>query len=159
MCLDALEMALHPAHPSVGPCSSTSALVILHVLVGASTSSGCTKVASVRDASSPENFREYAGIRLPCALATGMAGVPVILSNKSFDHLSPGGLLLTVDTLNTPCSVDTKSSPDLMLNPKYTPSSQRGSAFPGISLVFGILNRTASPNSINFTLDLLPLII
>ena len=69
------------------------------------------------------------------------------------------GLARIVWTLKTPLSRPTKCSPDLTSHPSHTPSFQRSSYLPGMSLVFGMRKCTISPNSANFPFDRLPFII
>ena len=111
-----LAMALQPGHPGDGPWVVTSDFRMAHVLVWGASSSGCA-TNSGGFLTSLSNFLAYAGMRLPATPATGTAGVPTMPSRSSFDHRSSTGLLLTVETLKTPRSVDTRSSPVLMLNP------------------------------------------
>ena len=153
-------MARHPGHLGVAPLSDTSFFKIFHDLTLGSGGGGCSANAgSFRSLAGAENFLANAGILRPDAVGTGIAGVPPISSSNACDHLSLRGLRLTVDTRNTPAGVATKSSPVRILKPTYTPSSHLDSNFPGMNLVSGNRNHTASPNSLSLALDLRPFII
>ena len=84
-------------------------------------------------------LREYAGVRLDACPGTGVSGLPFSCWIRCGDQRSSAGLRRTVATLKTPTSVPIKLSFDLISKPRYTPSDQTSSNFPGMSLVFGIL--------------------
>ena len=81
-----------------------------------------------------------------------------MLVTMSDDHCSPSGFLFTMPTLYTPHGVPINDIPSRMVEPIQTPVSHLSSKLPTAWDVFGILNRTVSPNGTSSVRDFLPFI-
>ena len=89
---------------------------------------------------------------------TGSFGLPLIFATASADQRLSSDFLTMPLTLKQPFSVPTMCSPDLIVHPSHTPSSNLSLKSPGMLGTFGNLKSIDSPRGTRGTLTRRPFI-